>query len=301
VIFLDSIPPTTRLDIPTYAHAKEFPIRWTAEDIGAGVDYYEIEYREEGDKEWSLWILETRENGVNFNLLNKLEAKDIDGRSFYFRIRAVDKAGNAEPWRNGLLGDGKVEMDLKQDLISQTDQVQLQEDIARVYNPLDVVINEIAWAGTKASASDEWIELYNNTEQDIDLTGFTLKSADGSVNVILNGTIRAKAFYLLERTSDSTVSDIVASQIYTGVLGNTGELLELKDHKGALIDRVGVEKGWLAGDNTTKQAMERKDARKEGSDSQNWASNDTKTITGKDALGTPISGTPNNKNNATLP
>ena len=29
--------------------------------------------------------------------------------------------------------------------------------------PLDVVVSEIAWMGTDASPTDEWIELYNNT------------------------------------------------------------------------------------------------------------------------------------------
>jgi len=39
------------------------------------------------------------------------------------------------------------------------------------------------------------------------------------------GFITAHGFYLLERTDDTTVSDIGADQIYTGGLNNNGETL----------------------------------------------------------------------------
>ncbi len=95
--------------------------------------------------------------------------------------------------------------------------------------PLSVVINEVVWAGTGASTADEWIELKNNTSGPITLTGWTLVAADGTPNVALTGTIPADGYFLLERNDDSTVSDIPADQIYTGVLGNAGETLTLRD------------------------------------------------------------------------
>jgi hypothetical protein len=45
--------------------------------------------------------------------------------------------------------------------------------------PLDVVINEVAWMGTTVSTMDKWIELYNNTSDAIDLSGWTLSATDG--------------------------------------------------------------------------------------------------------------------------
>ncbi|MEA3345540.1 MAG: lamin tail domain-containing protein [Chloroflexota bacterium] len=41
-----------------------------------------------------------------------------------------------------------------------------------------VVINEIAWMGTKASYSDEWIELKNNTDSPIDIGSWSIYGAD---------------------------------------------------------------------------------------------------------------------------
>jgi len=121
-----------------------------------------------------------------------------------------------------------------------------------------VVINEIAWMGSASSSNDEWLELKNIGPAEIDLSGWTLNAADGQPKINLNGIIPAGGYFLLERTGDETVPGAAADQIYTGALGNSGEILELKDDAGNLIDKVDAAGGWPAGDNTTKQTMERK-------------------------------------------
>src|SRR3989344_7132323 len=50
-----------------------------------------------------------------------------------------------------------------------------------------VVINEIAWAGTVASANDEWLELYNTENYDINLSGWTLKAENGTPDITISG------------------------------------------------------------------------------------------------------------------
>ena len=58
--------------------------------------------------------------------------------------------------------------------------------------PLDIVINEVAWAGTSVTTtSDEWIELYNNTGNPVDLTGWTLAAWMATDNHAFVGTISA--------------------------------------------------------------------------------------------------------------
>jgi len=162
----------------------------------------------------------------------------------------------------------------------------------------DVVINEVAWMGTAAHTADEWIELYNVTAQGIDLTGWTLKSADASPNLTLSGSIPAHGFFLLERTNDTTVSDITADQIYTGDLINAGESLTLRDSSAQVIDTANGDGGdWPAGDNTNKSTMERCDPLVADADA-NWASNDGITRNGLDANGAPLNGTPKARNSA---
>lgn len=145
----------------------------------------------------------------------------------------------------------------------------------------DVVMNEIAWMGTTVSYNDEWIELYNNTSSDISLDGWTLSSTDGSPSISLSGTIPAKGYFLLERTDDNTVSQVQADLIYSGSLSNSGEVLELRDNQGNLIDTVDA---WYAGDNSSKATMERKDPLEGGTISNNWQ---TATDTYNEGLGTP--------------
>lgn len=101
---------------------------------------------------------------------------------------------------------------------------------------LDVVIAEIARMGTADSANDEWITLYNNTAEPVDLTGWTLSAADGSPTINLSGSIPAGGYFLLERTDDTSVPGVVADLIYTGNLGNGGEDLSLFDATLNLID-----------------------------------------------------------------
>ncbi len=131
---------------------------------------------------------------------------------------------------------------------------------AQAASPGNVVINEIAWMGTENSANDEWIELYNNSQNPLNLGGWVLKSGDGTPEINLTGTIPAKGFYLLERTDDNTVPEIPADLIYKGALSNDGEDLKLFDNSGNLIDETNCSSGWFAGDNSTKQTMERTDS-----------------------------------------
>ena len=159
-----------------------------------------------------------------------------------------------------------------------------------------VVINEIGWMGTATSSNDEWIELYNTTANQIDLSGWTLKSKDGTPNISLSGNIGSFGFYLLERTADTTISDILVDKTYSGALGNGGESLELHDGSGNLKDSADFASGWPAGDNTTKSSMERIDPRQSGDNAINWATNNGITKNGHDAAGQPINGTPRSKN-----
>lgn len=120
-----------------------------------------------------------------------------------------------------------------------------------------ILINEIAWMGTLTSSADEWIELKNNGAVDIDLKNWQLVSTQSTFKISLSGIIKAGDYYLLERTDDNSVPEIKADQIYSGALSNTGENLELKNSNGIIIDSVNAQSSWTAGDNTSKQTMER--------------------------------------------
>lgn len=121
----------------------------------------------------------------------------------------------------------------------------------------DVFINEIAWMGTTSSANAEWIELYNSSPSSVILDGWSLIATDGSPSISLSGSLPGSGYFLLERTSDESVPSITAGVIYTGSMSNTGERFQLKDNLGNIEDEVDGTSGWQAGDNVTKQTMQR--------------------------------------------
>lgn len=175
----------------------------------------------------------------------------------------------------------------------------------------DIVINEVAWAGTAAGTYDEWIELYNPTEDAVDLTGWVLAFGETLIHLgsveddaleIRRTTIAAGGYFLLERTDDETVSDIEADVLYKGTLSNTGVVIELRNAMGEIVDRLDTpETGWPAGTTGDGEpacaSMERVDP---ASDAAEWAGNDGRIRNGTDANGDPLNGTPGQENSARI-
>jgi hypothetical protein len=139
--------------------------------------------------------------------------------------------------------------------------------------PLDVVVDEIAWMGTTISPNDEWIELYNNTDSPVDLTGWSLTAADGTPNIPLSGAIPAGSYFLLERTNDDSVPGVTRDLLYSGALENEGEDLVLRDSACNVIDRVDCTAGWFAGHNEARVPMVRVDTSANGTWASNWTHN----------------------------
>ena len=164
-------------------------------------------------------------------------------------------------------------------------------------SPLTIVINEVAWGGTGASAFDEWIELYNNAPVSLSLQGWRLYAQDGGPDLYLAGHIRAEEYYLIERTDDDTVSDIAATLIHSFGNGrNTnGAVLFLVNSNGVLIDSVNISGGSWPNDGETTFSLERVNPQLPDTDA-NWDSNNGVDINGLDANGNNIYGTPKTRN-----
>ena len=102
------------------------------------------------------------------------------------------------------------------------------------------IINEIAWMGTTENANNEWIELKNISNSDINLNGWQLIDQSEKIKITFENSdkISANSFYLLERTDDNSVANIKADKIYTNALSNINEGLRLFDNQCNLIDEV---------------------------------------------------------------
>ncbi len=162
----------------------------------------------------------------------------------------------------------------------------------------EVVINEVGWAGTLASSSDEWIELYNSSSSAIDLTGWEITGSGLDVDG-LSGSISANEYYLIENDED-VVSDVDGDNLDSSIsLSNSGETLILRDDSDNEIDQVDCSAGWFnTRTSTDTPSMERITPTRLGNDPDNWAdvSSDTNTWNGHDADDRILAGSPKQQN-----
>jgi len=154
---------------------------------------------------------------------------------------------------------------------------------AQAAHPLDVIINEVAWMGTTDGANYEWIELYNTKEEKIDLSGWKIENA-GAGNKTLEistGEISPKEFFLICKKEIKNCDFITGTLSLHNEYEKNGKLI-LRDNLNNVLDQTPKpeSKKWPAGDNSTKQTMERKKPQFEGSDPDDWQ-------TSQNAGGTP--------------
>jgi len=145
--------------------------------------------------------------------------------------------------------------------------------ISPTYVFADVVINEIAWMGTDDNGSCEWIELYNESEDIVDLStwSITVLNKSGSTKTVSLGAgagttvnysgIAGRGYYLLSH--DTTAASVSCESSVIGEasdwLGNIGSIAN--DGARISLAQSGVEKdsvdartGWtqsgIGGSNT---------------------------------------------------
>ncbi len=131
-----------------------------------------------------------------------------------------------------------------------------------VYTYASVRITEVAWMGTTESAYGEWIELYNDADEAVDLKGWKLTTENGATPLFtLTKSIAAHDYLIVERVTASQnplpdISDEEGS-FGGGGLADKGEDLTLINSSGEMIDSLAYVSGWPAGDAKTKDTMQR--------------------------------------------
>ncbi len=108
----------------------------------------------------------------------------------------------------------------------------------------EVIFSEVFPGNPSPNAGQEFIELYNNTDQDIDLTGWHVQYTSASKtdwtspsrNIALSGTIASQDYYLL--ASSGYLGD-KSALTFSAALAQTGGHLRLLDNFGALQDQIG--------------------------------------------------------------
>lgn len=106
-------------------------------------------------------------------------------------------------------------------------------------DPMRVIINEIFYNPTGQEEGNEFIELYNPTDDPIDLSGWQF--TNGVQLQILPATIIGpNDYWVAARNADDFIAafGFVPDAVFQGALANGGETIILRSTKGQLVDQI---------------------------------------------------------------
>jgi hypothetical protein len=164
-------------------------------------------------------------------------------------------------------------------------------DVAAVLQPL--ILNEIGWAGTDTDPSNQWIELKNNTDHDLNLSHIEIARSGGPA-IPLSGTLPALpngSYLVVARNSTQWMGTHTLLSPFAPLSTNTAEQLSLVWNSSTIFDAspaasacatwcAGAFKATLGsnvgghGDLTTPLSMERK-ANTDGVLATSWQNTDS--------------------------
>ncbi|MDD4995050.1 MAG: lamin tail domain-containing protein [Patescibacteria group bacterium] len=142
----------------------------------------------------------------------------------------------------------------------------IQNIPARAEEAPRVIINEIFWSGSSLSIADEFIELYNTTNEPIDISGWEIAGAATNKNSLIlpvNSTISALGFFVVANYSpanEKSILNIEADYLSASIsLANSDAYYALRGPDGATVDAADDGMGApFSGDNENKASMARR-------------------------------------------
>ena len=109
----------------------------------------------------------------------------------------------------------------------------------------DVVINEIHYDPPDKTQRAEFVELFNNSDNSIDLSSWHF--SDGVDYTFPAGTTLGAGQYLVVAEDPATARQLFGVEAvgpWNGALKNSGEVIELRDGGGTVVDRVDYARGF---------------------------------------------------------
>ncbi|MFC1627069.1 OmpL47-type beta-barrel domain-containing protein [Patescibacteria group bacterium] len=186
----DAQPPDAIFDLSAFSTSKQtIELSWTVpNDLpnNTSPTVYDIRYALTPITNDTLFDAATQvPNPPVPRLVGDLQTFELAGldsdTDYYFAIKSADAALNWSALSN-------TATDITLDIFADP-----------FINLGDVVINELMWMGTSASTSDEFLELRNMTDMDIDLTDWVIQGAGlGHTDLIIPfGIIPAHGYFLI--------------------------------------------------------------------------------------------------------
>lgn len=121
-----------------------------------------------------------------------------------------------------------------------------------------VIINEVAWMGSEKSSGHEWLELKNVSGGAVTMSGWQLLNENEKLRITFpQQMVFNKGFMVLARSAANEALRLDADLAVSAALRNRNEGLRLFDNTCRLIDEVLAAPAWPAGNNSSKQTMQR--------------------------------------------
>lgn len=149
--------------------------------------------------------------------------------------------------------------------------------------PGDVVINEILYRRLTGD-SPEFIELYNQSDKNFDLSNWTFADAANSTTFPSGTQIRSGEYLILTDTENFTAAKVQSANIVNGEavylpgfpsLNDNDDVVVIKTETGMVIDSLNYKNTW--GGNSPGVSLERKDPLSASNDLNNWCSSTSQT------------------------
>ncbi|NPA81572.1 MAG: DUF4214 domain-containing protein [Epsilonproteobacteria bacterium] len=212
----------------------------------------------------------------------KIEGILVDGdfNGKYFKgekisIKALPNEGyKLSSWKGFDGADEKIEVVMDGD-----------KEITPIFtlaNPPKVVINEFNYKSAKDFDTGDWVELYNNSDEDVDIGGWILKDDDDDHQFIFEPglTIPARGYLVVCEDMDKfkalfpNVSEVTGNMPFG--LGKKGDAIRLYNKDGILIDQVVYDKSWdgAYGNGATFELI---DPNSDNSLKENWRESNSTT------------------------
>lgn len=225
--------------------------------------------------------IEIGEEGTGSILVENQVINPADGVSLYSgiptKITAVAAPGYTfAGWQGALSGADEVtELTMLGKNTTITAVFTLNEDAER-----EIVINEVNYKSTEDHNTEDWVEFYNNTTEDIDITDwyFSDEKDEHKFYFPENTILKSGDYIVLSENIEAfknfhpEVSNVIGDMDFG--LSKDGELLRLYNKEGEIVDSLTYKSvlPWPTEPNGLGATMALVHPDLDGSDGNNWAS-----------------------------
>ena len=204
--------------------------------------------------------------------------EDFNGTYFSGQKVTIEATGNEgyklNSWNGYDSNESKIEITLDQNISL--------EPIFTLANPPKIVINEFNYKSAKDFDTGDWVELYNNSDEDVNIGNWILKDDDDEHQFVFesNTVIPARGFLVVCENSDDFSAKFPQVSDYVGDIsfgfGKKSDSIRLYNQDGILIDSLSYDESWpdAAGNGATLELV---DPDSDNSIKDNWRESNTTT------------------------